>query len=472
VIVGFAALPAFAQEGGSDLIGITWQWQAQVDSSGETSTTVPNPENYTVLFNEDGTVSVQNDCNGGGGGYTLDGESLTLTGLFTTLIFCGDQSLDAVFNMALNQVESYAVANGVLTLNLADGSKLLLAAEGSLYDGTWEWQSWTDASGTETTVPTPESYTLTFNVDGTVAVQFDCNSGGGGFTLDGSALTFTPLFSTMMMCPEGSLDQQFSIGLSQVTGYELADGTLTLTLADGGTMVFGQPSPLLNMTWYWQSLTTTGGDVTVVPNFNYWLVFNADGTLNAQLDCNSGSGTYTVDGSTLTIGPIATTRMACADPDSLETAFGQALAQVSTYAVAGNVLTLTLADGSTMVFGGTPALDAAAAELINVSWLWQSWTDASGAETTVTNPENYTLFFNADGTVNVQLDCNSGGGGYVVDGSSLTFTGIFSTMMFCGEESLDSAFSAGLNQVVSYSITDGVLTLSLADGGTMTFAQG
>ena len=43
------------------------------------------------------------------------------------------------------------------------------------------------------------------------------------------------------------------------------------------------------------------------------LLFEA-GTLSVNTGCNTGRGSYTVDGETVTFGPIGLTRMACTDP--------------------------------------------------------------------------------------------------------------------------------------------------------------
>jgi heat shock protein HslJ len=61
--------------------------------------------------------------------------------------------------------------------------------------------------------------------------------------------------------------------------------------------------------------------------------------------------------------------------------------------------------------------------LIDVTWEWVQRTTTEGTEVliTVPNPEQYTLFFNADSTFSAQLDCNSGSGGYSTDGAGNFF---------------------------------------------------
>ena len=53
-------------------------------------------------------------------------------------------------------------------------------------------------------------------------------------------------------------------------------------------------------------------DASVAPN----LTFADDGTLSGFAGCNTYTGSFTLDGSAIDIGPLATTRMACQPPGS------------------------------------------------------------------------------------------------------------------------------------------------------------
>jgi predicted flap endonuclease-1-like 5' DNA nuclease/heat shock protein HslJ len=121
---------------------------------------------------------------------------------------------------------------------------LVLAACGgttpalNLTDGEWQWQDWTDATGT-TAVPNPENYTLQFMGDNTFAGQADCNRIAGSYTRDGDNVMVLPGPSTMAACPEGSLDTVYTSTLAQVTSGQInADNELLLTTADDLTMRF------------------------------------------------------------------------------------------------------------------------------------------------------------------------------------------------------------------------------------------
>ena len=57
--------------------------------------------------------------------------------------------------------------------------------------------------------------------------------------------------------------------------------------------------------------------------------------MTGSAGCNTFTGSVAIDGSTLEVGPLATTRMACADPavGEQETAFLQALQATTGYTV-------------------------------------------------------------------------------------------------------------------------------------------
>ncbi|MBP7001425.1 META domain-containing protein [Amaricoccus sp.] len=74
--------------------------------------------------------------------------------------------------------------------------------------------------------------------------------------------------------------------------------------------------------------------------------FGADGALTGSGGCNRFSGTYTIDGDTLTIGPVAATRMACPEPAmSAEAALFRALAAAASFSRDGADLNLLDGDG-------------------------------------------------------------------------------------------------------------------------------
>ena len=107
---------------------------------------------------------------------------------------------------------------------------------------TWQWVSTITPSET-INVPQPERYTLFFEDEGTLQAQFDCNRGRGNYVISRGQLSFGPLMSTRMACPEDSLDTLFTRDLQQVVSFFVDDGKLYMALPhDSGTMTF-RPAP-------------------------------------------------------------------------------------------------------------------------------------------------------------------------------------------------------------------------------------
>lgn len=116
-----------------DITGITWQWMS-VDStsSGGEKTTVPNPENYTLVFNDDGTVTGTADCNSFSGAYTYEeGGAMTISLGPTTAMACPEGSLDSQFLQLLGAVAAGGPASAdMLALTGAGGADYMLFSNG------------------------------------------------------------------------------------------------------------------------------------------------------------------------------------------------------------------------------------------------------------------------------------------------------------------------------------------------------
>jgi heat shock protein HslJ len=120
---------------------------------------------------------------------------------------------------------------------------LLTACGGKseIVDTAWQWEAFQDSADMNNiTVSDPENYTLTLNQDGTANIQADCNQVTWTYELDGSQLSFdTTGPSTLAMCAEDSLDQQFLERLGNTATFVIEDGKLYLNLwADAGNLVF------------------------------------------------------------------------------------------------------------------------------------------------------------------------------------------------------------------------------------------
>lgn len=110
--------------------------------------------------------------------------------------------------------------------------------------------------------------------------------------------------------------------------------------------------------------------------------------------------------------------------------------------------------------------------IVGTTWEWQSSTNTQG---TVTEPEDsseFVLTFHADGRVTSTTDCNGVSGTYAAHGEVLSLSPLAATKMFCGEDTLETAYAGQLQTASSHVIEGDTLTLVLfKDLGTMTFTR-
>jgi heat shock protein HslJ len=64
------------------------------------------------------------------GSFELDGSSITIQLGPSTMAFCGEQSLDLNYLKLLENVESYALENGGLVLELKEGAGRMVFSAG------------------------------------------------------------------------------------------------------------------------------------------------------------------------------------------------------------------------------------------------------------------------------------------------------------------------------------------------------
>lgn len=103
----------------------------------------------------------------------------------------------------------------------------------------------------------------------------------------------------------------------------------------------------LEGTWNLDSYVNTGGVlVNILPNAKITLTFE-DGKVGGSASCNSYGGTCTLNGSSITIGPLAVTEMYCTDPGVMEQEadYLASLNSVTRYRIEGTTLVLVNADG-------------------------------------------------------------------------------------------------------------------------------
>lgn len=185
------------------------------------------------------------------------------------------------------------------------------------------------------------------------------------------------------------------------------------------------------------STSVTGHDL--VAGSSITMAF-ADGAVSVNAGCNTLRGSYTLDGTTLTVGAdMAATMMACEDALMAQDTW------LTGWLTAGPTVTATpegislTGDGVTVELteeAGGPSVTSATGMpvLTGVTWTLHTLSSGGTASSLPAGVEAPTLVFAEDGTVAVFTGCNGGSTTAVVgDDGFITFEPMMTTMMACGE---------------------------------------
>ena len=131
VVVALAACaPAATPAPSNTITDINWQWTSVANKTTKATTTVPNPENYTIIFKTDGTLTGKADCNSFSGTYSqANGFSITLGP--STMAYCGETSMDQQYLQLLSSIAAGGPdGSGGLALETAGGEQRMLFKNG------------------------------------------------------------------------------------------------------------------------------------------------------------------------------------------------------------------------------------------------------------------------------------------------------------------------------------------------------
>lgn len=104
--------------------------------------------------------------------------------------------------------------------------------------GTWKLISYGSPANPTPAAPNVET-SLTFESGGMLGGNVGCNSFGGDYKVEGDAITFSSINSTLMACDEAIMQQEgavFNVLVDTAT-FNIDDNTLTVTSADGNSVV-------------------------------------------------------------------------------------------------------------------------------------------------------------------------------------------------------------------------------------------
>lgn len=450
---------------------------------------VPADVTATIGFGTDQSLSLQ-ACNSVSATFVADGNMLTIAPGAMTLMACEGAlgEVEGAIVALLPAVLSHTVADGVLSMQDADGNVLATwraadaasteASASSLDGTTWVLTDYSDGSSV---IAVPEEVVIT---GGFADGQFTgkaCNNYFTSFTESGASLSFGVVGATMMFCEGavGQIESLYFAALESVTNFAIEDGVLKF-LDDNGNLLaafadantaMADPAHVQEVTslsdthWQVTGYMVDGEFLTPDSSFAATLDLGAEGAFSGKV-CNSYRGEFTTEGNRISFGPAAMTMMMCPGAvGEFEPIFHALLSASTQFEMVGNELTFSNSDGEvTLQFAAY-----APATLEGAIWNVVGINNQNGGVQSLAEGTSATATF-ADGTVSGSAGCNTFTAAYTLDGASLTIGPAASTMMMCADPAdlmtQETNFLVGLENVATWEIFNGVLTLRDAEGAT------
>jgi heat shock protein HslJ len=222
----------------------------------------------------------------------------------------------------------------------------------------------------------------------------------------------------------------------------------------------------------WTLTAFIKGDAVQSPILNTTITAHFEaGEITGNAGCNNYFGNYTVDGNEITTGVLCSRTMTC-EPEEVmqqEYQYFELLDKVTTYAIEGNQLTLSMDDGSDLVYNAT---ESSAPEFCLEGNIWTLTVFIKGdaVQSPILNT-TITAYFEA-GEITGNAGCNGYFGPYTVDGNEITIGALGSTRMTCEPEGVmqqEYQYLEMLDKVTTYAIEGNQLTLSTDDGSDLVY---
>ncbi|UHD14310.1 META domain-containing protein [Thiocapsa bogorovii] len=193
----------------------------------------------------EGRVSGTVGCNSFSGGYTLEGDHLTIDPrMAMTMMACEESlmALEQAITTHLAAVAGYRQAERTLELLDAGGAVLILLetlTETPLVGDTWRLETYNNGKQALVSTVKGTEITLALTPDGTLSGSDGCNRYMSGYTLEEGRLMIGPIATTRMACrgPQAVAEQAaaYAAALGMVRGYRIEGEQLWLTTEDGAT---------------------------------------------------------------------------------------------------------------------------------------------------------------------------------------------------------------------------------------------
>jgi uncharacterized lipoprotein YbaY/heat shock protein HslJ len=220
------------------------------------------------------------------------------------------------------------------------------------------------------------------------------------------------------------------------------------------------PSPT-GAVWRWTGVR--GGDPAEVTHANrYTIEFMDDGRYSVRADCNSGAGSWSIEGEGLRLNAGPMTLAAC-EQGSLDSRYLKLLGAVTGLSRSGDELVLLIGGGATtMQFSAMKEVSLAGS-----SWLVRAWNNGRQAVVSVVGDTELHMSFGEDGRVTGSAGCNNFHAEYELQAQTLNIGLAASTRRTCMTDGImeqETGFLTAISTVGSWEIRGERLQLRSREG--------
>jgi heat shock protein HslJ len=223
---------------------LAYRSEAEPDAETDLVSIEPRELPPRLAFAE-GRLSGNVGCNSFSGGYTLEGDRLTIDPrMAMTMMACEESlmALEQTITAHLAAVAGFRQTGTRLELLDADGAVLILLetlAETPLVGVTWRLDTYNNGKQALVSTVKGTEITLALTAEGTLSGSDGCNRYMSGYTLNEGRLMIGPIATTRMACrgPQAVAEQAaaYAAALGMVRGYRIEGEQLWLTTEDGTT---------------------------------------------------------------------------------------------------------------------------------------------------------------------------------------------------------------------------------------------
>ncbi len=225
---------AAAEVVASPLEGSTWRL---LEISGKVPEGLARLERAVSVQFEDGLARGFSGCNNFSGGYQQEGNRLQLGQLASTMMACPEpgSSIENAFRAAFAGSFNFTIDGDQLLVSAESGESLQFerVPPPQLDGSAWKVTSFNNNRQAVIGVIGDPEITLVFGAE-EVSGSAGCNRFWGSYTVDGNSITFSPLASTRMACPEELMEQEqlFLAALASVVSWRVDGNVLDMHRAD------------------------------------------------------------------------------------------------------------------------------------------------------------------------------------------------------------------------------------------------